>query len=839
MTTLSLMLFRGSLASQGEMLMTCLAMQPEGSSAPAAGSLPVALSSLIGRRRELRELATVLGSTRLLTLTGTGGSGKTRLALALAHACRSRFEHGAWWADLASVTGREPLAGTVAAALGIPEVPGQDMVAAVTRHLRSREALLVLDNCEQIVAECAGLAERLLRGCPGLTVLATSREALRVPGELVFGVAGLGLPSRDDDDADAVELFTERARAMSPGFTADPGNRAAIAGLVRQLDGLPLAIELAAARAGILGVAEIASRLAADAIVLRHPNRSAPARHQTLQAALDWSYRLLTGEEQILFRRLACFSGSFTLAAAETVCAGRGLRSGDVADLVAALVAKSLVLVEGTGEQYRYRMLATIRQYAERALAGSGEEAAAHAAHAAFYLRVADEARAGLGGAGQLVSLEVFEAEHDNMRAVLRRTLGAGDVAAGARLATLLWPFWYRRGYYTEARSWLERAATAALSTPVATPVRAAVLAGAGALAFLQCDYLVAAERLSKARALYEEEGDLVGLAGTLQRLGSIAREEGRYSDARKLHSESLAIWTEIGDDAGVAASRDFLGFAAWLSGDPATALDLSGKALVFFQAEGRRHEAASALLNMGVAASLSGDPERGSALLQESLEIATQTGYREGTAWALHELALIIADEDLEAAADMLAESLEIHLSLGDRWRAASVVETIAALVVCQQDPYLAATMLGAMAALRKAMRTPVPPAERPGYDRCLRGLRESLGASRFRSAWLRGEPMSLDDVADSCLRAIEAARGTSGRAQDLAVLALSYGLTEREVDVLRLLGRGLTNREIGNELRISTGTAGVHVSNILRKLGVSTRVQAVSVACQFTPLT
>ena len=833
--------------------MTCLAMEPEGASAPAAGSLPVALSSLVGRQRELRELETVLGSTRLLTLTGTGGSGKTRLGLALAHACRPRFEHGAWWVDLASVTGRELLAGTVAAALGITEVPGQDMAAAVARHLRTRDALLVFDNCEQVISECAGLVERLLRACPGLTVVATSREGLRVPGELMFQVGGLGLPVSDDDDADAVELFTQRARAMSPGFSADLGTRAAIARLVRQLDGLPLAIELAAARAGILGVAEIASRLAADAIVLRHPNRSAPARHQTLQAALDWSYELLADQERTLFRRLACFSGPFTLPAAETVCAGRGLSPGDVADLLAALVAKSLVLVDGTGERYRYWMLRIIGQYAERALADSGEEPAVHAAHRAFYLRVADEARAGLGGAGQLGSLEVFEAEHDNLRAVLRRTLGAvaadpavagaaaqpasDDVAAGARLATLLWPFWYRRGYYQEARSWLERAATAALSTPVATSVRAAVLAGAGALAFLQCDYAVAAERLSKARTLYEEEGDLVGLAGTLQRLGSIAREEGRYSDARKLHSESLAILTELGDDAGVAASQDFLGFAAWLSGDPATTLKLSGQALAFFQAEGRRHEAASALLNLGVAASLSGDAERGAAWLQESLEIATQTGYREGTAWALHELALIIADDDLEAAADMLAESLEIHLSLGDRWRAASVVEAIAALVVSQPDPYLAATMLGAMAALRKAMRTPIPPAERPGYDRCVRGLRESLGASRFRSAWLRGEPMPLDEVADACLRAIEAARDTSGRAQVIAGLAQSYGLTEREVDVLRLLGQGLTNREIGNELQISTGTAGVHVSNILRKLGVPTRVQAATIACQFPP--
>lgn len=813
-------------------------MEPEGASAPEPRTLPVALSSLIGRRRELRELAAALDATRLLTLTGTGGSGKTRLSLALARASQDRFRDGAWWVDLASVTGRELLAETVAAALGVAGVPGQDMDVAVARHLRGRAALLVFDNCEQVVADCAGLIEWLLRSCPELTVVATSREMLGVAGERVFRVDGLELPARDDDNSDAVELFIQRASAVSPGFSAG-ADRAAIARLVRQLDGLPLAIELAAARAGTLGVAEIASRLSADAIVLRHPSRGAAARHQTLQAALDWSYRLLTAPEQALFRRLACFGGSFTLPAAEHACSGGELAPADVADLLAALVAKSLVLVGERGERYRYRMLETIRQYAGRKLAGSGEEPATLAAHARYYLQVAEGAQGGLA-AGQLSSLEVFEAEHDNMRAVLGRTLDAtgagspGDVTSGARLATLLWPFWYRRGHYQEARSWLERAAAAVVSEPIPAQVQAAVLAGAGAVAFLQCDYAVAAERLSKARTLYEEVGDQVGLAGALQRLGSIAREEGRYADARKLHSESLAIWSEIGDAAGVAESQDFLGFAAWLSGDAPTALELSGKALAFYQAAGRRQEAASALLNMGVAASLRGDAERGAALLQESLDIATQTGYREGIAWALQELAVVIADDDTEAAADMLAESLEIHLSLGDRWRVASVVETIVALVVSRADQYLAAALLGAMAALRATMGTPVAPAERPGYEACVRELRESLGASRFRSAWLLGETMPLQEVADACLTAVDTTRGSQDRPRLVAGLADSHGLTEREIAVLRLLGEGLTNRQIGSQLHISTGTAGVHVSNILRKLGVSTRVQAVRVAYQ-----
>jgi predicted ATPase len=323
----------------------------------AEGSLPVTLTSLVGRQRELRDLAATLSATRLLTLVGTGGSGKTRLSIALASAARHRFPQGAWWVDLAGVTGREQLPGAVAAALGVPQAPGQDTTPTVVRHLRSRTALLVLDNCEQVVAECAELVERLLTSCPGLTVVATSREMLGVPGERASQVDGLGLPAHDEDAAEAMQLFSERTRAITPGYTVGPADRAAVARLCRQLDGLPLAIDLAAARAGILGAAEIARQLRSDTGVLRNPSRRAPERHQTLHATLEWSYRLLSEKEQALFRRLSAFSGSFSLPAAEAVTALDGIEPADVASLLAALVGKLLVLVAGPhGESdYRYR----------------------------------------------------------------------------------------------------------------------------------------------------------------------------------------------------------------------------------------------------------------------------------------------------------------------------------------------------------------------------------------------------------------------------------------------------------------------------------------------------
>ncbi len=852
-----------------------------------AGSLPVTLTSLVGRQRELAELATMLHASRLVTLAGTGGSGKTRLSIALASAARHRFSHGAWWVDLAGVTGRDQLPGTVAAALGVPQTPGQDTTATVVRHLRSRTALLVLDNCEQVVAGCAELVERLLTACPGVTVVATSRELLGVPGERVFRVDGLGLPASDEDAADAVQLFTERARAITPGYTLDPVGRSAVARLCRQLDGLPLAIELAAARAGILGAAEIARRLRGDAGLLRNPSRSAPERHQTLQATLEWSYRLLSEQEQVLFRRLSCFSGSFSLPAAEAVTAVSTsggpapgpapgeVAAADVAGLLTALVGKSLVLVTAGGEsEYRYRMLETIRAYSADVLAASGEQASVHAAHAAYYLSVATRAQAGLEGADQARWLAQLGRDHDNIRAVLERTLGSPEPARspastttraiathsrasvpattdsgaelGARMAALMWPFWYRRGDYHEARAWLERAAEIVLREPVAAQVMAAVLTGAGVLAFLQCDYAVAGERLTKARAVYEEEGDQVGLATTLQRLGSIAREEGRYADARTLHEESMAIWEGLADPAGVAASQDYLAFTAWLAGEAQRAVELSATAVAAFRAVRLRQETSAALVNQGVAVWLAGDPERGGALLQESLDIATRLGYQEGIAWALNELAVIIADDDPETAADMLAESLEIHASLGDRWRVASVTEAIAGLAARPDlagaaGPTIATTLLGGAAALRESLGTPVPPAERTARDRCVRSLREQLGRG-FPATWDRGQVMTLDELVDASLRAARlvqdplvapagsTAEGVAGGA--VCAPEALYGLTERELDVLRLLGAGLTNRQIGARLQISTGTAGVHVSNILRKLGASSRAQAVGVA-------
>jgi len=795
---------------------------------PGAGNLPAALTALVGRRRELDALCTLLPSTRLLSLVGTGGCGKTRLAQAVSEIAAADFADGAWWVDLAGASGPGLVAAVVAGSLGVQQTPGEDPVATVHRHLRSRSALLVLDNCEHVADECAALIEEWLRASPGLKVLSTSREVLAIPGERVFRVEGLQLaaPAGDASASEAVTLFVERARAIAPEFELTAAAAADVARCCERLDGLPLAIELAAARVNVLGLPEIVDRLDEDVRVMRHPSRTAPARHQTLQSTLDWSHRFLSPREQALFRRLAAFQASFSLLAVESVCVGGDVERKHVIDLLAALVDKSLVQVADRGAEHRYRMLETVRQYAADKLAESGERPETFAAHAAFFAQLAEQARGALEGADQARWLERLSLEHDNLRTVLRRSL-PDRPEVGAHLAALLWPFWYRRGYYQEARSWLEEAVTALDGTTPA--VRAETLKGAGVLAFLQCDYDVAIGRLTAARDLFQHEGDRVGLATSLQHLGSIAREQGRYGDARRLHEQSLAIWADLGDESGVAASEDYLGFAAWLEGDARGAIDLCGRALATFGATGRRQETAAATINLGIAYHVAGDDELAAELLRAALTESRELGYQEGIAWSLHLLAEITGGDDPDGAADMLRESLTTHVGLGDRWRAASVLETIAETMLVHEDPEQATTLLGATGELRDALATPVPPVELDRHLSTCRALEAELGATAFAEAWGRGQRLGLRAAVEAALRGLSAARVPPARRP-----GIDYDLTEREIDVLRLVGQGLTNRQIGRELNISPGTAGVHVSNILRKLAVSGRVQAAGIAHQ-----
>ena len=543
--------------------------------APSAGNLPSALTRLVGRDETLDELAVRLEQTRLLTLCGPGGSGKSRLGLALAERRRNASGGGAWWVELATVSDAALVAQIVATALHPGEVAGAPSVDVIARSLGGPDTILVLDNCEHVIDASAELVSGVLAACPDLRVITTSRQPFELPGEHVWRVEGLGLPpalrlgTRADlaeaVKAPAVQLFAERAVAVAPAFSLGEANIEAVVRICWQLDGMPLALELAAARTAVLHPSDIADRIDRGSSVLRQSNRAVPERQRTLTAALDWSYHALTPAEQTLLRRLSAFAGSFSLPAVEEVCDQAPLETDDVLDLVASLVTQSLVQVVERDDGTRYRLLEIVRQYAAERLQESGEAGVVRDRHHDFFLRLAQRAQGGLAGE-QAQSIAELELEHDNLHAALAWRLPR-DPAEGGRLIGLLWPFWYLRGYYQEARLWLEQAL--ALAETMAPDVRVEVLTGGGVLAFLQCEYELAAERLEAALALRRELGDRRGIALVTQRLGvdrprtgALRRTRAPCTPRRWRSSRSSAMtrgwprrWTTSGSPPGCRAT--------------------------------------------------------------------------------------------------------------------------------------------------------------------------------------------------------------------------------------------------------------------------------------------
>jgi predicted ATPase/DNA-binding CsgD family transcriptional regulator len=793
------------------------------------GTVPAALTPLVGRDDEKDEAVRLLGATRLLTLAGPGGVGKTSLAVAVAATLGRRFSDGAWWVDLAPVTDPRLVVGALVSSLSVPQSADEEPERALLGHLHDQETLLILDNCEQVAGECARVVEMVLRSCPEVRVLATSRELVGVPGEAVLRLSGLSSRS-----GAPLELFRQRAAAVAPGFSLGHDQEREVISLCEALDGLPLAIELAAVRAGVLPVAEITTRLRQDLRILQNPSRNASRRHQTLEATLDWSYRLLTPTEQAMLRRLSVFTGSFSLAAAEAVAFRAGIARDQFVQLLGWLVDKSLVHVAERGAEHRYRLLETIRYFAYERLREAFETSSAHEAHLSFFLQLARKGRDRLDGSDQPEWLEKLEIEQDNLRGALSWA-HACDPESMGQLTGALWPFWYRRGYYAEAREWVERAV--ALLEEMTPATRAETLTGAGVLAFLHCDYPLALERLSAAREFYESLDDVPGLARVLQRLGSVAREQGRYGDARSLHRESRSLYERLGSRTGMAASDDYLGFAAWLEGDFEEAERCIRRALDFFELSGFRQETAAAYVNLGAMCFHRGDREAAAAYLEQARAIASSIGYREGVAWSLHFLGSIGAASGEPAAHDQLAEALRIHVSLGDRWRIASVLETVGCLA--STPPTQAAELLGVAASLREVSGGPIPPVERGAVDAARDRAMAALGQGAFEQAWADGRAGSMDESVGRALTVLGALHvGGEGRADGVVGEDGSAGgdglasLTAREVEILRLVAQGFTNREIGAQLYISPGTAGVHVSNILRKLGMTSRVQAATFA-------
>ncbi|HEU4425353.1 MAG TPA: BTAD domain-containing putative transcriptional regulator [Pilimelia sp.] len=743
-----------------------------------AATVPVPITALIGRRQEIEEVRDLLAERRLVTLTGIGGCGKTRLAIAVAGEAAPAYGDGVRFVDLTATTDPASLASTVASALGAPHRPDLDPAGSLASHLRPRRTLLVLDNCEHLVDACGPLIESLLGSCPELQVLATSREALGVLGEVAWPVPPLAVPPLPATAApprglaavreyEAVRLFLDRAAVPAVRDLRDE-DAAALASICAGLDGLPLAIELAAARTTVLTVAEIARRIHEPALLDGRQPGNRP-HHRALRQTMAWSYGLLDPAMRSRFRRLAVFVGGFTIDAAEAVWPEL---AGHVVDTLSNLVTKSLVVVDRRPGGARYRLLETLRHYAAEELDRHPEESQeARGAHAAYYRTLAEEIDRNLGGPDLDAMLDRLAAEHDNLRTALAWSAGNEPGGATLRFAAALARYCHLRGRYDEGRRWLEDALSRPGDGPSTALARA--LTGAARLAFFQCDYPAAARHGERALTVNLELDDAAGAARSMSLLGSIARERGDYACSLDLYADAVAAYGRIGDETGLAGTLQMSGFTSWLTGDLERAEDLLEQSLRRYQRLRDPEGIASARLHLAAVAHYRGQPGRARWFAGDALARFGELGFDEGVAWAHNILGLIEHRDGVpERAIASLCQSLEIHCGVGDRWRAASVLEALAAVfvaglgavvaagpgavvaagsgavVAAGSGAVVAAEFVGAATAIRDAIGTPVPPQERPAWEATMAALHDALPDTQRYDAFARGEALRLDDL-------------------------------------------------------------------------------------------
>jgi predicted ATPase/DNA-binding SARP family transcriptional activator/DNA-binding CsgD family transcriptional regulator len=761
-------------------------------------NLPADRNSFVGREREVIETKRELAMTRLLTLIGTGGCGKTRLAMAVAKDLAAAYPDGAWLVKLAPLSDPELVPQAVAETLAVREQPGRPLDATLADHLRTKEMLLILDNCEHLVEATAGLANNLLGACPHLRVLDTSREAMRIPGEVVWRVPSLSVPDPGDPAStkelgccEAVQLFLERARSRRPGFELTEENAGTVAEICRRLDGIPLAVELAAARVGILSVEQIAARLDDSLGLLRGGGRTSELRHQTLRGTLDWSHALLSPAEKGLFRKLSVFADGWTLEAVEAVEAGNGIREDEILDLLSGLVDKSLVVTEapqGARGALRYSMLEPVRQYGREQLEESGDAETTRRWHALWCLALVEEAEPKLVGAEQAGWLERLETEHDNLRAALRWFLERGEAEQGLRLAGALGEFWRVRGHLREGLRWLEEALGNGEDTS-STLARAKALSHAGWMAWERVDFERSRTFSEEALALSRRLGYKEGAASALYNLGMIAiYDQMRPEEAWALFEESLALRRELGDMAGAGRTLQKMGLISVVGHDFEQAAALYEESLGLAR-ETRDKLGLILALWLGMLASLGqGDHRQVKALCKESLDLARQVGYTHGITFILH---------------------------------------VLAASAGSQGPPVRSARLWGAAESLLDNLGGSLGPAERHFYGPYIAAARAQMDHRAWEAAWAEGRAMSLEEAVEYVLAEEEQAPTTTPVSEEPSVLRQSGTLTRREQEISVLVARGLTNRQIAAELVISEHTVATHIGKVLKKLKLHSRAQ------------
>lgn len=797
----------------------------------------------------------MLAQSRLVTLTGAGGSGKTRLALRAAAAVMENFPEGAWLVELASVASPALVARAVAAALGVRGSAGRPLLTTLTESLAPRRPLLlVLDNCERLIGACARLADNLLRACPRLIILATSREPLRIPGEAVWHVPALALPAPDPlpplaelARVESVALFLARASARQPDVTLTARNAPVIAAICRKLDGLPLAIELAAARVGALSVEQIATYLDHALPFLEGGDRTQP-RQETLRAALAWSDALLSAEQRALFRTLAVCFGPFDLALARAVSGG-GAEDGVTLVALLALVEKSLVervagdrpdrpdrpdRLDASGaadgadalDGARYRLLEPVRQYARERLVEAGGEVDAETRHAHHMLALAEEAQPHLMSGQRGPWMARLSASRDNLRAALlwaRRPGQPGGAELGLRLTSALSWHWSFLGALSEGLEWLD--AALARDQGVDPAIRNQALYFSGELLWPLGQRQEARLRLGQAMAFWRARGERRWLGYALQALAVISEPQ----EGIALAEESLALFQQVGDRWGEAHAMLSLATIALWRGDPAARAALKA-CLPPWRALGDDWGEAQALNYLGDLARTDGDDAEAAACYQQSLTLLRAAGLTGTVPSLLHNLGyLALRAGDLALALARFREALLIFRDQGDQRGVAECLSGLAAMRATAGQLERAARLYGAAEALDSTLYTTIWPANAGDYDRGLTTARAGLSPLRFAAAWKAGSALPLIQTFTEALAedaiAPPAASDTGG-ARDAAATD-APGLTPREREVARLVARGLTNRQIGAALVITEGTARLHVKHILRKLGFATRAQ------------
>lgn len=767
---------------------------PTAAAARPLTNLPHLLTNFIGREREIAEIGGVLTSQRLVTLIGPGGTGKTRLALELARIQADDFPDGVWLVELAALVDPTLVPQAVADVLGI-QAEGRAQVETLVTALRDSALLLVLDNCEHLIGACAQLVDTLLSACPRVRILATSREALRLPGERPWPVPALPLPDRDDELAvvvenEAVRLFVDRVRWHQSGFALTAENADAVCVICRRLDGLPLALELAAARTAILTPPQLASRLDDALGVLTNGSRDAPTRHQTLRATLNWSYALLDAREQRLFRRLAVFAGGWTLEAAEAIGPGDDLAQDEIVVLLGQLVAKSLVQVDLSEEASRYRLLEPVRQYSTDLLAASGETDAVRARHAAHFVAFVERIEPELTGPRQVVWFDRLDREHDNLRAALAWALERENAETILRLGAVCWRYWGLRWHSAEGLKWLRAGLALASATPSSARARAAL--GAGELARRLLDFELARSLLQEALDLHRALGDTGGVAWSLIYLANALSMAGVDAEGRVCAQESLTLFRTLGDQVGMARALNTLGEDARLVGDYAQAAACYMEALDINRTMGDQQEIAKCLHNLGYVALHHGDVPRAVRSFHESYRLNQELGYRTGPL---------------------------------------SFLEGMAASASAAGHPEAAARLYGAWTAgcAPPGTEFKLHPPDQAEYDRAVARVRAALDEAAFARTWAAGAKLTLEQALTTALRLAETlAHVPASAGTDLPAVAAR--LTPRELEVARLMTLGLTNHQIAQTLGLAERTIDTHVGHVLHKLGVSTRQQVAA---------